>query len=658
VFICNLPLTRLESISELTGGLMKILARLLLIFLATCAPLIANAEEKSYTLRNNHWSIRIVPAQLGLWGNPSGINREIMLASPAGAPEKIADLKTGKDKLSWRIPEKDLVVEMQLSEAELSVRFTTSREQTLEWPMTGADPTAVAAIYPESEGLYIPVDDPFWVQLMAKGNCRDTQGGISMPFWGFQFDKAAITYFLTNDLRSRLCFGNSQNRLFLKTSHEFLKRDAFPAYEVKIALTDNSPIAPAKVYRNWLIKTGGHVSWAQKLKQTPEAGKLFGAMHAYLWGDGRTKEAMEQLHQLGVERACLIYAESLDAQSRITQDTIATAKRLGYLIGPYDTLNNIQDPKTADDFPSIFDEELFRTGGIMERDGKRMTGFANRGYELSSEALRRASVPYVKQRVNSYIEAGANNYFLDSDAFGSLYDDYDPLHPMTTAIDRENKIQRMRIVSQESRLVLGSERAAAWGAPFIHFSHGTETPHLGVMYELMRQRDLFGGYYPAARPRRFFNPIIAPADFAKAVYDPRYRLPLYQVVFHDSLVSTDRWEMSLVKFSNLVQARTLLQLLYNVPSLWSLDQKTIKEDGERIKALSAFFAPLHRLVGDKPMKRFRWLTADRMVQRTQFGNEIELTANFGEQAFGNIPPRCIEARWLKGNRRQQYCPEP
>ncbi|HEV7377536.1 MAG TPA: glycoside hydrolase [Pyrinomonadaceae bacterium] len=637
---------------------MKIPSRLLLILLAACAPLIANAEEKSYTLRNNRWSIRVVPAQLALWGKPSGINQEIMLASPSGAPEKIADLKASKDKLSWRIPEKDLVIEMRLSEAELSVRFNTSTEQTLEWPMTGVDSTAIAAIYPESEGLYIPVDDSFWVQLMASGNCRDTQGGISMPFWGFQFDKATVAYLLTNDLRSELCFGNSNERLFLKTSHQFLKRDAFPAYEVRIALTDNSPIGPAKVYRDWLIKTKGHVSWAQKLRQTPEALKLFGAMHAYLWGDGITKEAMEQLHQLGVERACLLYGNSLNAQSRVTQETIATAKRLGYLIGPYDTLNNIQDPKTADDFPSIFDEELFRTGGIMERDGKRMTGFANRGYELSSEALRRARVPYFKQRVASYIEAGVNNYFLDSDAFGSLYDDYDPQHPMTTAVDRQNKIERMRFVSRESKLVLGSERAAAWGAPVIHFSHGTETPHLGVMYGLMRQRDLFGGYYPAARPRRFFNPIQAPADFAKAIYDPLYRLPLYQVVFHDSLVSTDRWEMSLVKFSNLVQTRTLLQLLYNVPSLWSLDQKTIREHGERIKALNAFFVPLHRLVGDKPLTRFEWLTADRMVQRTQFGNELEMTANFGAQAFDKIPPRCIEAHWLKGNRRQQYCPAP
>lgn len=637
---------------------MKTPARLLLILLATCAPLIANAEEKSYTLRNNRWSVRIIPAQLGVWGKPSGADQEIVLASPSGASEKIADLKASKDRLSWRIPEKDLTVELRLSESELSVRFSTSTEQTLEWPTTGIDPTTIAAIYPESEGLYIPVDDPFWVRLMAKGGCRDTYGGISMPFWGIQFKQATVAYLLTNDLRSEICFRNSSGKLFLKTSHEFLKRDKFPAYELKITLTDNSPIAPAKVYRDWLIKTGGHVSWAQKLKQTPEAIKLFGAMHAYLWGDGMTRAAMEQLHQLGVERACLIYERGLGQQSHITPETIATIKNLGYLIGPYDTLNNIQDPKTADDFPSIYDEELYRTGGIMNKDGKRETGFAGRGYELSSEALRRAANPYVKRRVDTYIEAGVNNYFLDSDAFGSLFDDYDPQHPMTIAVDRENKIERMRFVSQQSHLVLGSEKAAAWATPVIHFSHGTETPHLGVMYELLRQRDLFGGYYPPARPRRFFNPITAPADFAKAVYDPAYRLPLYEIVFHDSVIATDRWEMSLVKFSDLVQVRTLLQLLYNVPSMWSLDQKAIKEHGERIKALNDFFAPLHREVGAKPLTRFEWLTADRMVQRTQFGNELELTANFGEQAFGNIPSRCIEAHWLKGNRRQQFCPVP
>lgn len=637
---------------------MKFIFKLIFILLVASAPLTATGQDKSYTLRNKLWSIRIVPAQLGVWGKPTNLKQELALASPSSAIEKIDSLKASKDQLSWRMPEKDLTIEMRLSGSELTARFTTTREQTLLWPTTGIDMAAVAAIYPESEGLYIPVDDPFWVQLRAKDDCRDTYGGISMPFWGFQFEQATVAYLLTNDLRSELCFGNSEGRLFLKNVHEFLQRDAFPAYEVKIALTDNSPIAPASLYRDWLIKTGGHVSWAQKLKVTPEAKKLFGALHAYLWGDGMTNEALAELHQLGIERACLIYNNELKEQGRIKPETIAAAKSLGYLIGPYDTLNNIQDPKTADDFPSVYDEELYRTGGIMEKDGTRHRGFAGRGYELSSEALKRARVPFVKQRIDSYIAAGVNNYFLDSDAFGSLFDDYDPQHPMTVAVDRENKIRRMRFVSEESKLVLGSERAAAWSTPVIHFSHGTETPHLWLVYQLMRQRELFGGYWPPGRPRRFFNSIKAPADFAKAVYDPRYRLPLYQVVFHDSLISTDRWEMSLVKFSDLVQARTLLQLLYNVPSLWSLDQKTIREHGARIKALNAFFAPLHQRIGDKPLTRFEWLTPDRLVQRTQFANEVALTANFGDKPFGNLQPRCIEAHWRNENRRQQYCPEP
>jgi hypothetical protein len=637
---------------------MRLFFKLLLALVVAAAPLTAAGQDESYTLRNDSWSVRVVPARLGVWGRPWNLGQELALASPSSAPEKIESLKAGKDKISWRVPEKDLTVEMRLSGTELAARFTTSREQTLLWPTTGMDRTAIAAIYPESEGLYIPVDDPFWVQLRAQDDCRDTSGGISMPFWGFQFERATVAYLLPNDLRSELCFGNSNGRLFLKNTHEFLRRDGFPAYEVKIALTGNSPIAPAGVYRDWLIKTGGHVPWARKLKVTPGAGKLFGAMHAYLWGDGMTKEAFEQLRQLGVERACLVYGNALKEQDRIKPETIAAAETLGYLIGPYDTLNNIQDPKTADDFPSVYDEELYRTGGIMKADGKRQAGFAGRGYELSSEALKRARVPFVKRRVDSYIAAGVNNYFLDSDAFGSLFDDYDPRHPMTVAVDRENKIRRMRFIGEESKLVLGSERAAAWSTPVIHYSHGTQTPHLWVMYGLMRQRELFGGYWPPARPRRFFNQMEAPADFAKAIYAPQYRLPLYQAVFHDSLVSTDRWEMSLVKFSNLVQARTLLQLLYNVPSLWSLDQKTIREHGQRIKTLNAFFAPLHRRIGDRPLTSFEWLTADRLVQRTRFADEVTLTANFRDRPFGQLPPRCIEADWLKEKRRQQYCPEP
>jgi hypothetical protein len=608
-------------------------------------------------LRGQQWNIKIDPASLGIWGLLPGTNEEIILAAPAATTAEITDLKTSERQMSWRTPRSRMQVDIRLSESDLSVRFTTDREQVLVWPETGTDAKTRALIWPESEGLYIPIDDPFWLSRPAE-ECRDAFGSL-MPFGGTQLQSATIAYILPDELRCQLCLEKAEARLSLKATHQFLQRDGFPAYEVKIVLAQNSPLGPALAYRDWLIKAGRHVSFAEKVKEAPEAGKLLGAMHAYLWGDGKLKPAMDQLHGLGVERAALFYDQDPRTQATLVKaETIAAAKSYGYVIGPYDTFDNIQDPKTSDSFTSVFDEALYRTGSVMKQDGDRLIGFGERGYELSSEALKRAARPFFAERVNAHLQTGVNGYFLDVDAAGDLHDDFDPQHPMTLAQDRANRLERMRFISQQKKLVLGSESAAAWSTPVIHFSHGSLTPKSLLLWKLLRNQELIGGYWPPERPRNKFLAVEAPADFATFTFDPQYRLPLYEAVFHDSIISTDFWGVPLMKFKNLVQTRMLLLLLYNAPAIWHLDQKALREDGSRIKVLNAFFSPLHRRIGGEPLARFEWLTGDRLVQQTQFGDQVVMTANFSDHAFGSIPPHCVEAHWLKEHRRESFCPEP
>ncbi|XCI75925.1 MAG: hypothetical protein ABI045_06910 [Flavobacteriales bacterium] len=44
---------------------------------------------------------------------------------------------------------------------------------------------------------------------------------------------------------------------------------------------------------------------------------------------------------------------------------------------------------------------------------------------------------------------------------------------------------------------------------------------------------------------------------------------LWPVVFHESFVSTDRWEIFLTKFKNLYRNRYLLEFSYGVHSMWT-----------------------------------------------------------------------------------------
>ena len=608
-------------------------------------------------LANAAWTVRIETSTLGIDGRPrptGSAGAELRLAAALDRPARVEGLVASGDSVSWVLPERGLALRATLADDTLSVRVDSSREQRLEWPETGAG--ARAAIVPESEGRYVPLDDDFWIEHLG-AQCSELWGG-HLPFWGFETAAGIPTYFLADGLRSSLCWTHRPGSpLSLTLVHDFLERDGRPHLELHVRLAPDTPIGPALVYREWLDRQGRLVRLADKIARNPEVAKLEGAMHAYLWGDGRTPQAIGDLHALGVGKAFLAYDQDPRGErSVVGRETVSAARSRGYLIGPYDTVNNVQDPRTADSASSVFDEALYRSGGVMNEDGRRAAGFHGRGYHLSSEALRRAGRDFLGERVETALARGANAYFLDVDAAGELYDDFDPAHPMTHEEDRTNRLARMRTIADERGLVLGSESAAGWATPAIHVSHGTLTPKSARLWAALRDRDLVGGYWPPERPRIMFQVADAPADLARLTFDPRYRLPLFEAVFHDSVVATDFWGVPLPKFRNVVKARTLLLLLYNVPSVWHLDRRAVREQGERIAALDRFFSPLHRRLAREPLTGFEWLTADRLVQRTRFGDAFTLTANFGEAPHRDLPPGCITASSLERGTSERFCP--
>ena len=614
----------------------------------------------------DNWEARITPESLSIVAKLKAPEnekevKEIVIAESPGRIFGVESLETAPNSARWKIPELGLTVELTAKKNRLQIRFQGTKELEFPWPVTGRDASLSALMYPDGEGLYIPLDDPFWKGIAKRDPCRNTHGGLSMPFWSYQWAGGSWTYLAVSDLQTTLCLSESGERLFAVATHDFRQRDGFPPYQIEIWPGGNSPVSPALEYRQWLVETGQYVTLDQKARANPEAANLLGAAHAYIFGDGRSLEFLRELARMGVDRMWLGYDENAgQGENFVGREYIGEAEKLGYLFGPYDTFDNAQDPGSADSQESVWGSNIYPTGCIVTERGEIQKGFAGRGCELSSEALalREPEEHNMENRIAQRVRTGINSYFLDSDAFGDLYDDYSKAHPMTPALDRRNRLARMRIIAEKHRLVLGSEGGAAWSAPVIAFAHGTEAVSNGLLWALQRDKQKYGGWWPPTRPAIFFRPVNPSEDFRRARYDPSYRLPLYQAAFHGSVISTDRWETPLTKFPVLMQVRTLLEALYNVPSMWSLDLRELRENRQAFVSIYKFFSPIHRSAGNQPLADFEWLTPDRLVQRTRFGEEIELTANFGRAPFQSLPPMCIEARWLKSRRRQRYCPEP
>jgi hypothetical protein len=365
------------------------------------------------------------------------------------------------------------------------------------------------------------------------------------------------------------------------------------------------------------------------------------------WGDGLSLKMVEQLAAGGLDRLWLGSPNWNGLRQR--PDMVAKAISLGYLVAPYDSFNGIHRPDEPNSWEtSQFGAALYDSGGIIKQDGTPRRGFQKKGYMLSPLAAR----PAVEQRVAALMsQFHCNSWFIDCDAAGELYDDYSPLHPATQLDDMAARLSRMAWIRDTFKAVIGSEGGSAYAAGTIHFAHGMMTPVIGWGDPALTERSspyYLGGYYPPDAPTAFFAQVPLKDEHRRIYADPRFRLPLYETVFHDAVVATHQWGYGSLKFADPERTRELLELLYGVPPLYHLNLDEWAKRRQLITAHYAFFSPLHRSAGLLPMSDFQWLSEDRLVQRTVFGGELDLIANFRAEPFAVdgvlVPGHHIAAR--------------
>lgn len=621
----------------------------------TVASFTLEKETNKIQFKAENWIGEIDPNTLEVKGGNKS-SEFIVLADTPLKLGKVENIIFDDNHASWYYPQYDLKVITSIKQNRLIFRFETRKEQNLLFPRTSQDETSEALIYPNGEGLFVPQNDPFWEKQLV-GTSFSSQDALSMPFWGSYGQSNTITYILHNDLNNELRFLKGK-KLYAQLEHQFKKtNEHMTPFEISITLGEKSPIQPALEYKKYLNENKSLKTLKDKALENKEIKKLFGAIHIYLWGTGRNLEVLDTFQKLGLKDLWLGYDQDpRSAKHLVTPEFIQKAVKLGYLIGPYDSFHTMQDPKKSDCMNDMYDD-LYPSGCIRNEDGKMNIGFAGKGCHVSSEALA-LQTPKNKtlyKRIDDFVKTGINSYFLDCDATGELFDDYSKSHPMTKEKDRTNRLERMAHIAIDRKMVLGSETAVSWAVPSIAFAHGNFSVHNTIHWPFTHSKT-YGVWWPQERPSFFFKPVIASSDYIKAKYDPRYRLPLFQTVFHESIVTTDRWEISHMKIANAVKERELLELFYGVPSIWALDLKDLESYGTELKKLYQFFSPLHKIIATEELRNFRWLDSERKIQQIIFGDKVKLTVNFSNKQYQDIPSNSLEVHWLGVDKKEYYTP--
>jgi hypothetical protein len=199
---------------------------------------------------------------------------------------------------------------------------------------------------------------------------------------------------------------------------------------------------------------------------------------------------------------------------------------------------------------------------------------------------------------------------------------------MTRTESKQWKMELLRYMSQDLNLVTGCETGHDASVPFLHYFEG--------MLSL--------GPYRVPDSGRRMNVLWTnvPEVVAKYQLGQAYRLPLWELVYHDCVVAQWYWGDYNNKLPALWDKRDLFNVLYGTPPMFMFDRKLWTQDKARFVQSYKNTCPYARQSAYAEMTDHRFLTPDRSVQQTVFANGQTVTVNFGAAAWQTPEGRRIE----------------
>ncbi|WP_048815763.1 glycoside hydrolase [Coxiella burnetii] len=353
------------------------------------------------------------------------------------------------------------------------------------------------------------------------------------------------------------------------------------------------------------------------------------------WGNGVSLWMLQQLKSIGLRRAWL----GLDDRSLgiLHQNVIQQAVKNGYLIAPYDSYNSIQLATELKMPTALFQHNpvLYQNDTIINQNGKPLYGFLNIGRTLNS-SFAMPEVKYRLQETLSNYQVPFNSWFFDTDGAGELYNDFSKAHRMTQAQDAINRLQRMRYAAEHRHLVIGTEDGDDYSAGVVAFGHGDVTA--GIWDADMRRHKnspyYMGKYFaPLGIPPRYAKLTPLKPTIATIYFSPKYSIPLYQLVYHNSVIVSDHWEYATFKFPQEITNNVLRTFLYDYPPLLHLDRDYWKKHKDFFKSYFPIWQSFSLKVAGAEMSDFHLLGREGLIQATRFSNGIRVIANFSDRPY-------------------------
>ena len=484
-------------------------------------------------------------------------------------------------------------------------------------------------ILPYYEGISGSTKD--WIENINYLACHG--GGLKMEFFGVTEDKengyGYILSVLTPD-DAAISIGKGKNGLYSGYVRFIPQKGKF-GYTRKVRysfVSKGGYVALAKKYRQICKEKGILKTFNDKIKNNPnlEEGinKLIGSANIWAIG-GRLIDYYSDMQSLGINRILSSNGGSA-ADIEFMNNNFSNV-----LTSEYDIYQDIMDPanKGLVSWNSGWIDSAFPDDCILDSNGNLITGWSvdpisGKGDRIFCNVLCDIkAIAFARERIKNRLSTHKYKCrFIDTTMASLFRECYHPDHEMTHTTSKEKRLELLKLVGNEFNLVSGTEDGHECAVPYIDYCEG--------MMSLGRFRISDSGRY-------MYNILNDSTQYPSYVEEfqlgYQYRLPLWELVFHDCCVAYWYWGDYNNKMPLLWRKRDLFNCLYGVPPMYLFNKTFYQSNRERFAESYKVAQPVSELTGKYEMISHRILNKERSVQQTEFANGVTVTVNFGDKNY-------------------------
>ncbi len=403
-------------------------------------------------------------------------------------------------------------------------------------------------------------------------------------------------------------------------------------------------ISACKCYRN---SRGMVRTLNEKLEKIPQIKTLIGGGFFWIFSD-RYDDVMyaaedtdvsplvgadmlrvaEELYNNGVNKA--LFGIFFEGDSCLTEQLY---KKYGYICTQYDNYNDVWNPETLKkvpqnrakncdytqrrmkDYPDgiriLKDGNMAKAWGIMGYDGE----YYNQNALCPVVAVKRIKeeIPEILKKFPFY-----KGRFIDVYG-GNLADCYSEEHPVTREECVKVKNEAFKAI-EEMGLIPATEDGFDGIINHLVYTEGLHSP------------DCFR-FDNCGRNQTHIHNAEQTEYLSRYMMNPECRVPLWQMVYHDCLITLPYWGDSIAATPDFTIKKMQFACLYGCAPLFSFAVGNFPVLKETIIEAYKKVTQIHEKIATLPMTDFEIITEDYCLQRSVFGNKYEVIVNFSDKDY-------------------------